>query len=84
MCYEYNYVQKYVPVTKTGIKYETCGIVLRERAEGNFSFFFRPHCMACGILVPQPEIDPGSSAVKVLSPNHWTAREFPEGNYFYA
>ena len=32
--------------------------------------------MACGILV-KPGIEPGPSAVKALSPNHWTAREFP-------
>ena len=30
-----------------------------------------------GILVPQPETKPWCSAVKVPSPNHWTAREFP-------
>ena len=40
-------------------------------------FFFWPHCVACGILVPQPGIEPVPSAVKVLSPNHWTSREFP-------
>ena len=33
--------------------------------------------MACGILVPQPGIEPGPSAVKAPSPNHWSAREFP-------
>ena len=33
--------------------------------------------MACGTLVPQPGIEPGSPAVKALSPNHWTVREFP-------
>ena len=27
------------------------------------------------LLVPQPGIEPGPSAVKALSPNHWT--EFP-------
>ena len=30
--------------------------------------------MACGILVPRPEIKPEPSAVKVWSPNHWTSR----------
>ena len=33
--------------------------------------------MACGILVPGPGIEPGPSAVRVQSPNHWTAREVP-------
>ena len=28
------------------------------------------HCVACRILVPQPDIESGSSAVKVQSPNH--------------
>ena len=32
---------------------------------------------ACGILAPQPGIEPRPSAVKVWSPNHWTARKFP-------
>ena len=31
----------------------------------------------CGILVPQPGIELGPMAVKVPSPNHWTAREVP-------
>ena len=39
-------------------------------------FFFWLCCMACGILVPQPGIKPRPMAVKALSPNHWTAREF--------
>ena len=30
-----------------------------------------------GSLVPLPGIEPGPSAVKAWSPNHWTAREFP-------
>lgn len=30
--------------------------------------------MACGILVPGPEIEPRAPAVKTQSPNHWTAR----------
>ena len=32
--------------------------------------------MACGILVPQPGIEPGSLAGQDMSPNHWTAWEF--------
>ena len=39
-------------------------------------FFFWLHHAACGILVPQPGIKPGLPAVRVLSPNHWTTREF--------
>ena len=32
---------------------------------------------ACGILPPQPGIEPGPSAVKAQNPNHWSTREFP-------
>ena len=42
-----------------------------------FINFFWPYHMACRVLVPQPRIEPGPSAKKVWSPNHWTAREFP-------
>ena len=38
--------------------------------------------MACGILVPQPGIEPRPSAVRVQSPNHWAAREFPDSIIF--
>ena len=37
--------------------------------------FSRPS--ACGILVPEPGIEPRASAVKARSPNCWTTREFP-------
>ena len=36
----------------------------------------------CGILVPQPGIKPGPLAVRALSPNHWTTREFPWLHHF--
>ena len=45
-----------------------------------FFFFFWPRC--CGILVPQLGIEPRPSAVRVQSPNHWTAREFPKNHGF--
>ena len=43
------------------------------------SFFFSlgQRHGASRILVPQPRIEPRPSAVKVQSPNHCTAREFP-------
>ena len=34
------------------------------------------HPEVCGILVPRPGLEPGAPAVRVPSPNHWTAREF--------
>ena len=36
-----------------------------------------PHRTDREILVPQPDIEPGLSAVKAASPNHWTTRESP-------
>ena len=45
-----------------------------------FSFFcltFWPYRTACGILVPQPEIEPAPPAVEARSLNHWTTREVP-------
>ena len=41
-------------------------------------FFPWPCCTACRLLGTHPGIEPGPSAVKVWSPNHWTAREFPQ------
>ena len=40
-----------------------------------FFFLITPHG-ACGILLPQPGIESKLPAVTVLSPNHWTSREF--------
>ena len=42
-----------------------------------FLKIFWPRHTTCGILVPWPRIEPGRLAVKVQSPNHWTAKEFP-------
>ena len=42
-----------------------------------FILFFWLRHMACKILVPGPGIEPGPTAVKALSPDHWTTREFP-------
>ena len=39
--------------------------------------------VACGILVLQPGMEPGSPAVEIWSPNHRTAREFPAHLYFW-
>ena len=43
-----------------------------------FCFF---GCVAGGILIPQPGMEPRPSAVKARSPNHWTTREFPRFLY---
>ena len=39
-------------------------------------------CMACEILVPRPGTEPGPSAVRVQSPNHWAARESLSVTFF--
>ena len=48
-----------------------------------FFFFFLPHCAACEILVPRPEIELTPLAVKLPSPNRWTTREFPIWFFFF-
>ena len=40
-------------------------------------FFLATPCAACRVLVPPPGIEPGPTAVTGLSPNPWTAGEFP-------
>ena len=45
-----------------------------------FIYFWLCHA-ACGILVPRAGIEPRPLAVKALSPNHWTSREFPHLPY---
>ena len=36
--------------------------------------------VACGILVPQPGMEPIPLAMEAWSPNHLTTREFPQGD----
>ena len=35
---------------------------------------------ACGVLVPQPGIEPMPLALAVQSLNHWTTRDIPKNN----
>ena len=42
-----------------------------------FFFFFGLLCMVCTIVGRQQGIKPKPPAVRVQSPNLWTAREFP-------
>ena len=51
-------------------------------ASRTFLFFFWPYHAACGILVPQPGIEPRPSSVRPQSLNHWTARKFPQEQFF--
>ena len=48
-----------------------------------FFFFFWSHHSACGIFIPQSEIEPWPMAMKAASPNHWTTREFPSSGFFW-
>ena len=41
-----------------------------------FHFIFWQHHTAYEMLVPQPGIETGSTAVKTPSPNHWPTKEF--------
>ena len=43
----------------------------------SYFWFLWPHCVACGILVPQPGTKPAPPAVEAQSLNHWTTREVP-------
>lgn len=50
---------------------------------GVYIFIFWSNSAVGGILGPLPEIEP-SLAVRVLSPNCWTAWEIPKGVYLDA
>ena len=39
--------------------------------------FIYGHTSTCGILVPQPRIEPTSPTFEAQSLNHWTTREVP-------
>ena len=43
----------------------------------NSFFFFWPCHTSCRILVPQPGVKSGATAVRAPTPNHWTTRKFP-------
>ena len=53
-----------------------CNLISSKRC-ALYGFLFWTHRTACGILVPQPGVEPRLLAVKPQSPNHWPAREFP-------
>ena len=38
-------------------------------------FIYWLHCVACGILVPQPKIEAVSPTLEVQRPSHWTTRD---------
>ena len=46
-----------------------------------FFFFFMPRHLACGILGPQPGIEPMLPATEAQSLNQWTTGEVPHGEF---
>ena len=46
-----------------------------------FILFYWPRLAACGILVPQPGIEPVPPAVEARILNHWTTREVPKQGF---
>lgn len=52
------------------------------KASSKMYLFMRPHCMACGMLVPIPGIEP-ASLQRNCSLNHWAARGVPQMVSFY-
>ena len=63
----------------TSVHTKTCRLIFATALFFKFLFIYLFWlCLtACEILIPRPGIEPGPSAVKVQSPNHWTAREYP-------
>lgn len=47
-----------------------------------FFFLFWLCCVACGLLVPQPGIEPRPPTVTALSSYHWATREVPLSLYY--
>lgn len=45
-------------------------------------FIYWPCDVACGVLVPQPGVEPAPPAVEVQSLNHWTTKEVPDFTVF--
>ena len=72
-------------VLHSGLKWKTwlctllCYCVLRSQIQHNRTFllFIWPCHVACGILVPGPEIEPMPPAGEGQSLNHWTTRGVP-------
>ena len=40
-------------------------------------WYFWPHCVGCGILVPEPGIEPVPPTVKMWIVDHWATRQVP-------
>lgn len=65
-------------VRKVSIRASCCGYPFQGCAHTFrffFFLFFLPRCMAYGILVSQPGMEPLLPAVETQSLNHWIARE---------
>ena len=56
----------------------------RPKGSSFFVTLFWLRLSVCGILVPQPEIEPVPPVAEAQSLNHWTAREVPTQSLFSA
>ena len=68
-----NQMSRFTPPVEVGVSVIHCCVMNLVTF-----FFFFPGCTACGILVPQPGIEPVPPALEARSLNHWTAREVPK------
>ena len=48
---------------------------------GAILFYFWPHCAVCGILGPQPGIEPVPPALGARSLSCWITRKVQEGSF---
>ena len=58
------------------------GEILHVELKGVLWGFFWLRYKACGMLVPQPGVEPAPPAVEAQSLNHWTTREVPPQGVF--
>ena len=50
-------------------------VYLKSKFNWHTDFFFLFGCVPCGVLVPQPVIEPVPPALEAGSLNHWTTEE---------
>ena len=75
-----NYRYYFISLQKLNVRWQHiliwwCWVVGTQAFTVFSAFFFFPHCVACGFLVPWTGIEPTPPAVEARSLNHWKARE---------
>lgn len=53
----------------------------KDLTRGRFFLLFWLHCVACGISVYRPRIEPVTLALQARSPNHWASKEAPSSRF---